>query len=969
MSDDRWLRVEEIFHRAVELSPEMRTAFLDEVCGGEETLRSELESLLAHDSKDGSTFASPLQDVTPEAIGHFRICAKLGQGGMGAVYKALDTKLDREVAIKVLPFLFAEDDDRIARFSREAKALASLNHPNIACIYGLEGDALVMELVVGRELRGPFPVKEVISIARQLADGIGAAHEQGIVHRDLKPSNILLTSQGRIKILDFGLAEIRPEKTRTAHDKETPTPETGNGEVTGTVGYMSPEQVSGLPVDLRTDLFSFGIVLYEIVTGGLPFPGSSAVAFCNAVLHAQPRDFGDSPVPRGLEAIIRKLLQKDLANRYQSASEVQRDLEALEASLSSTKPVRMTKIAWLVIGTILVMIGVVGSWFWRQRWAIQTAEPAIAELMEAGEFTKAAELARKAKSVLPGDRTLNRLWLRTTGEVSIDSVPSGAEISFRTYQGHPNGWQSLGKTPVKQTRVPLQTYVWRIVKPGFAPAIVIGTPPGLQPPGYTASPFSLALKLRPERSVPTGMVVVSGASGIGLSYPLTQAPIARIEDFLIDRHEVTNEEYKKFVLAGGYQKPEYWKQPFTKSGHTVRWEDAMAHFVDETGQPGPGTWEAGDYPMGRGSHPVAGVSWYEAAAYAEFANKSLPTAYHWTRAAQVAGFAGLIASGGNFRQEGTQPVGGETALSGFGTTDMAGNVKEWCWNEASDGKRLILGGGFGEPAYMFEHTDAQSPWSAKAEESEMLDGWTRTKVTFDAAYGNERLAAHLFLPRNSSPPYQIVVYFPGAGSFNEPRLDQSMVEDSRGFLVKSGRALIFPIYKGMYERRDGLVAGGKPPAFFRDHVITWSKDLSRTVDYLETRKDIDITKIAYFGDSLGGTEGSLLPVIEKRIKVVIVSSGGFQNRRDLPEVDPFNFAPHLTVPVLMISGRYDRTFPLDSSQSPFFYFLGTSGKDKKQVIYETGHGAFPRPAAVRECLEWLDKYLGPVQKLLDSASR
>ena len=200
----------------------------------------------------------------------------------------------------------------------------------------------------------------------------------------------------------------------------------------------------------------------------------------------------------------------------------------------------------------------------------------------------------------------------------------------------------------------------------------------------------------------------------------------QIADFLIDRHEVTNEEYKKFVDAGGYRKREYWKQTFLREGRTVPWEEAVALFHDATGRAGPATWEVGDYQKGHEQHPVAGVSWYEAAAYAEFVGKSLPTAYHWTLASQATqgyqanglvsqstGFTPLIAPGSNFGGEGTRPVGSEGAVSGFGTTDMAGNVKEWCLNESPDGKRFILGGGFGEPEYMFNHTDAQSPWERR----------------------------------------------------------------------------------------------------------------------------------------------------------------------------------------------------------------------------------------------------------------
>jgi eukaryotic-like serine/threonine-protein kinase len=290
-------------------------------------------------------------------------------------------------------------------------------------------------------------------------------------------------------------------------------------------------------------------------------------------------------------------------------------------------------------------------------------------------------------------------------------VPSGAGVSIRPYRGDPNVWEVLGTTPLRKVRVPLDDYVWRLTKPGFATVIIIGRPAGVLPPGYHSA-FDVTAKLRPEVTVPPGMVAVTGAN-IGLAYPLGQAPAARIDDFLIDRHEVTNEEFKKFVDAGGYQRREYWKQPFVKDGRTVPWDAAVALFRDATGRPGPATWAVGDFPAGREHYPVAGVSWYEAAAYAEFVGKSLPTAYHWTRASQTSAYTPLITSGSNFRSEGTQPVGSAGTLSGFGTTDMAGNVKEWCLNEARGSARLILGGGFGEPNYMFNHTDAQSPWDRR----------------------------------------------------------------------------------------------------------------------------------------------------------------------------------------------------------------------------------------------------------------
>jgi len=977
----------------------------------------------------------------PPFIAHYRIVSKLGEGGMGEVYRATDTKLGRDVAIKVIPEGFAKDADRMARFAREAQVLASLNHPNIAAIYGLEEAALVLELVEGPTLaeriaKRPMAVDEALLIARQIAEAVGYAHARGVIHRDLKPANIKLTAPstghpGRVKVLDFGLAKL------TEQPQEGVTAPTQTMAIAGTPGYLAPEQLEGKPADARSDVFGFGCVLYELLSGQRAFPGNTLAASLASTAMAEPKAL--EGVPKELEELVRRCLVKDPERRIQRMSDVcaalsRQELKALETSLAPAGPVKLSRNAWIAVGAAAVLAGALAGWMWhrssRERWALEAAVPEISRLVEAGEYVKAAVVAQQARSVLPKDPTLEKLWMSATGEVTITSVPPGADVSIRLYRDDPNSWQALGKTPLLKIRVPRDDYVWRVAKPGYATAYVIGKPPGEAAVGYTP-PFELAWNLRPTGSVPPEMVVVLGGT-VGLAFPQNQAPRVHIDDFLIDRHEVTNEDYRKFVEAGGYQKPGFWKQPFVKDGRAIPWEEAVALFRDATGSPGPATWEVGDYPKGQERYPVAGVSWYEAAAYAEFAGKSLPTAYHWTLASQATqeirgngllglstGFTPLIAGRSNFRGGGTRPVGSEGSLSGFGTTDMAGNVKEWCWNETRDGKRFILGGGFGDPEYMFNQEDAQSPWdrranfgfrcakldtpasaeaaahievagrdyasekpapdnevkiyaalyaydktelNARAEETGPAQYSVRTKVSFDAAYGHERIAAYLFLPRNASQPLQTVVLFPGAGAFLSDKIELPAIEDQFDFLLKSGRALLVPVFEGSWDRQDGYRAGGKPQGMHRDHVIAWGKDLGRSLDYLETRKDVDAGKVALFGVSLGGAEAPILAAVEQRIRAVIISSGGFFLRHDLPEADPFNFAPRVTVPVLMLSGRYDATFPLESSQNPLFHFLGTPEKNKKHVIYEGGHGAFPRREAVRECLDWLDKYLGPVRR-------
>lgn len=964
----------------------------------------------------------PSSSISGTTVGHFEVLDLLGAGGFGEVYRARDNRLGRMVALKVLPAAFARDPERRERFRREALAASALNHPNICTVYDLfdsgEKTFIVMELVEGRTLHaalaaGPLPVVEALPIALQITEALAEAHRAGILHRDVKSANIVLTLRGQVKVLDFGLAKRLG--TEAGSGDSAPAALTREGTALGTLTYMSPEQLLGKAVDGRSDLFSFGVVLFEMMTGRLPFEGSTPIAVSDAILHAPPRDFGDAPVPEKLKTTIRKLLEKDPARRYASAEEVHADLKALEASRTPAQPTRLSGPARFLVTAAAVLALAAAGWLWhrasRARWAREAATPEVARLVAAEEFSKAAALAREARAVLPTDPTLESLWTQATMEVSVESVPPGADVEIRPYRGDPKVWESLGQTPIPQARVPRNYYVWKVSKPGFAAAYQIA-------PTWTIVhriPLNLAFHLDPVGTTPDGMVRVPGGK-IDLAIPgLDQLPEVPLDDYLIDWHEVTNEEYKKFVDAGGYRKRELWKQPFFRGGRTVPWEEAVALFRDTTGRPGPATWELGSFPKGLEKHPVAGVSWYEAAAYAEFAGKSLPTIYHWNRAAQTRASL-LIVPGSNFQGAGTVPVGGEGAVSGFGTVDMAGNVKEWCWNESTGGKRFILGGGFGEPTYMFIDQDAQSPWDrnanygfrcvklpappppaaaaeveaafrdfskerpvsdevfrafkglyaydkgdlqARFEETETTEDWTHETVSFKAAYGGERVIAHLYLPKNATPPYQTVVYFPGSGAVHADKFNLSPYAD---FIPRSGRALMAPIYKSTFERRDDLKSDyPEPTAFWRDHMIAWSKDLGRSLDYLETRKDVDPGKLAYLGLSWGSAVAPNLLGVESRFRTAILESGGLEFQRPLPEVDPINFVSRVRIPVLMLNGRYDHFFPVESSQLPLFRLLGTPEKDKLHVIYESGH-APPRKEFIRESLDWLDKYLGPVKR-------
>jgi dienelactone hydrolase len=990
-----------------------------------------------------------------EHLGPYEVLAPLGAGGMGEVYRARDTRLHREVAIKVLPPDALRDETRRARFLREARAASALNHPQIVTIHEIESegdvDFIVMELVHGETLarrfgRGALGFEEMLRIALPLADALTAAHRAGVIHRDLKPKNVMLTPDGAIKVLDFGLAKIArhgPTELADSVDPEDPTSTDGEatgslsrpGSAMGTIGYMSPEQACGGSVDSRSDIFSFGAVLYEGVTGRRAFTGNSGAETLAALLKEEPPPPSTlvPGVPKELERIILRCLRKDPSQRFQHMGDVKIDLSELkdesdgQAALqrasatldggraAATRRSRRRRIALLAAAVAIVAGAVPAGWLWhrasRARWARETAVPQIARLIEGEEFVKAAALASEARAALPADAALDALWERATFELSVDTIPAGAVVSCRRLGVPSSAWQHLGQTPLAKVRVPKAHYFWSIEKPGFRAFQHL----------WPGTPWLVAeaqnwnsLRFTDEERAPAGMVPVIGGN-IFLTTPgLQTVPRAKLEGYWIDEHEVTNAEYLRFVEAGGYEKREFWAQPFVRNGRTVGWDAAMAAFRDSTGRPGPATWELGRYPKGQERHPVVGVSWYEAAAYAGFVSKSLPSIYHWTRAAQQ-GVSHLIVPGSNFAAAGTVPVGGEGARSGFGTTDMAGNAKEWCWNEGGAEKRYILGGGFGEPTYMFNDPDAQSPWArlpnygfrcvkldepapgealarielpsrdfrkekpvsdevfrvyeglyaydrteldARVEEIETTDEWTREKVSFTAAYGGERMIAYLYLPRNATPPFQTVILFYGSGGLYADKY----VFSGDDFLPRTGRALMEPIYKGTFERRDGLKNDyPEPTVFWRDHVIDWSKDIGRSLDYLETRPEIDHGRFGYLGISWGAAMAPIMLAVEDRFHAAVVVSGGLQLQKALPEADAINFITRVRVPTLLLGGRYDFFYPERPTQRSFQELLGTPAKDKRIVMYETGH-TLPRTEVARESIDWLDRYLGPVKR-------
>ena len=380
---EAWPRLKEAFEGARALALDARPAYLAEVCNGDEALRHEVELLLAHDDQAASfleTPAMPFDDslvaksLEGQCIGPYQVAALIGTGGMGEVYRARDTKLNRHVAIKVLLPAVANDPDRLARFSREAQLLAALNHPHIAQIHGLEDagglHALVMELVEGPTLadriaRGAIPIDEALPMATQIAEALEAAHEQGIIHRDLKPANIKVREDGTVKVLDFGLAKALDPTSGAAEDAMTsPGPgvrATEAGVILGTAAYMSPEQARGRPVDKRTDIWAFGCVLYEMLTGRPVFAGKTMSDLLAAVLTTDP-DWTTLPeeTPAPIRKLLRRCLEKDRKRRLDSAADARLEIDDVlaappgEASVV-TRP-RPTWQKWSIAAAVLIVL-------------------------------------------------------------------------------------------------------------------------------------------------------------------------------------------------------------------------------------------------------------------------------------------------------------------------------------------------------------------------------------------------------------------------------------------------------------------------------------------------------------------------------------------------------------------------------------------------------------------------------------
>jgi formylglycine-generating enzyme required for sulfatase activity len=700
------------------------------------------------------------------------------------------------------------------------------------------------------------------------------------------------------------------------------------------------------------------------------------------------------------------------------------------------KTVRRFKLSMILIPSISVLLVIIilgGIWFFKRkakiRWAREVALPKIERLIGENDvwrnLVEPYQLAVKAEAILGKDSVMAALMHQCSRHIDIITEPPGASVYMKEYV-HPEAeWSFLGTTPLKGVRVPIGIFRWKLWKEGYDTLLAAASTWNVGGKDDLIAGYNLVRTMDKKDSLLAGMVRV----------PATETEVGRLGDFFIGRYEVTNREYKAFVDAGGYRNRDYWKHSLLKNNRNLNWDEAVGTFVDQTGRPGPATWTGGDYPEGQGDYPVSGVSWYEAAAYAEWAGKSLPTSIHWDVARggltpmiqwpQLGGF-GIFAPFTNFGGKGPVPVGSLPGITAYGAYDMAGNVREWCWNETTAG-RVIRGGSWEDNTYEFGYERQAPPMDRSPRNGLRLalypnpgavpeaafgfrkaffevdyrsqppvsdaifqvykeqfaydprelnstvefrkqstEGWIHECVSFDAAYGKERVLAHLFLPSNTPPPYQTVIYFPGEASTWMPSSKglENYYEFTMflSYLVRNGRAVIYPIYKGTFERGgpNYLTIMENPNTYASTELeVQEVKDLRRSIDYLQTRPDIDGKKIAYMGMSWGAYMGSIIPAVEDRLGASVLLAGGLLGM-GRPEANDLSYVNRVRTPTLMLNGKYDVIYPPQTSSKPMFDLLGTPPENKRLILYETDHIP-PRVEYIKETLAWLDKYLGPVK--------
>lgn len=638
--------------------------------------------------------------------------------------------------------------------------------------------------------------------------------------------------------------------------------------------------------------------------------------------------------------------------------------------------------------------------------------PQFLSLVDSSKNDDAFNLGNRLLKDNKNNKIVQDAMNKLTAEIDIISDPPDAKVYRYTSGSYSSSnWEYLGKTPIKKAKVPWTHFTKLRFDAGNNKQYIFSESTWIL---YSkAGKFTLPLNV----NIDTSREAVVLGQKLSLLIPGLDEREAEIGPFVIDRYEVTNEEYQKFVNAGGYNNPKYWDFPTTIKNKTYAFDVVKDLFKDKSGVPGPAGWVSGAFTEGEGRLPVNGISWFEASAYARFTGKKLPSVYHWTRGASVYMGSDIIPVS-NFSKSHLKEVGYSKVTSVYGLYDVAGNVREWCTNTSgSDSTHVaILGGSYLDGPFSFNDFFAASPFDRSLAngvrcmfplvkqdnkalyteylyvpvrdfkslpgvgketfavikglydyEKKPLNVVTKEKITtnssydveaveFNAAYNNERMGGYLYTPKNRTAKSKTIVFFPGANAFNEDIGSLNEMRRETEFLVKQDYAVFIPIFKSTYNRKDDVKNDypNKSDAW-KEHIIMWGKDLKRSIDFLETRQDLDISKLAYYGISWGAAMGSILCAIDDRVKVGLLYVAGFYQQPCQLEVEQYVYAPYVKMPILMLNGKYDFFYPLETSQNPMYELLGTPLEHKKRYVYPTGHNV-PEEELVREVLAWLKKY-------------
>jgi len=674
----------------------------------------------------------------------------------------------------------------------------------------------------------------------------------------------------------------------------------------------------------------------------------------------------------------------------------------------------------LPILNILLLVGFLGAgifFYVKLGKASNTIEKELPEFLQLIKEGKAGAAYYAGKKILDNDPN-NKVVIdglkSITTTVDLMTVTPNIDVYLQLSEAD-NKWEFVGKTPINKTSLPNGTVKLKFVDSNKNEFIVsAGT--------YFISTGENVFELPASMPDTTTMaLVIGGKTNIFLA-GLDSRPAAKFSPYLIDKNEVTNEEYKKFVDAGGYKNPSLWSIPTLLNGKPFNIDLAQKLFVDQTGFSGPATWSNGSFPDGKAKFPVNGISWFEADAYAKFMKKNLPSVHQWAKAATPSR-SGLVCPVSNFSKSETKEVPYSSIKSGYGLSDVAGNVREWCANATKDDltERAILGGGYDDDPYTFNDYYGQDAFSRSSSngvrlvkdltnnnlplyaevikkpfrdflklpkiskeifeiykrqfdyEAGPLDikilktdnsdpDYTYELIEYNAAYNNERMSGVLFKPKNVTGKAQAIIHFPGSNVIHTSEIEKVTLGQMARSYVKMGYAFFYPIYKGTINRQDALKSDyADKTDLYKDHVIMWGKDMKRSIDVIESRSDLDVSNLLYFGVSWGGEMANIMIPIEPRIKRAVLLVAGLEFEEAKPEVEAASYTPFIKVPILMLNGKYDYFFPSETSQKPMFELIGTNKNDKYWYLHESSH-TVPLDEFTKKVKIFLDKYSKPAGK-------